>query len=140
MIRFLPIHIAISMLMIFIISVYANANNSSNISRDSEYLDTVIDISNIYIPHSFDAESDAFVIASGMYPNGCYRWKEAKVESVNPFQHTITSYAQVSQGMCIMVLIPFMQEIRLGKMEPGTHVLRFLAGDGTYLEKEITVE
>jgi len=110
------------------------------LARDFEYQETIVDISNVYIPSGFDEESDAFVVASGVYPNGCYRWKDAKVENVGEFQHNITSYAQVSQGMCIMVLVPFSKEIRIGKMARGTHTLRFLAGDGTYFEKEMTVE
>jgi len=39
-----------------------------------------------------------------------------------------------------MVLVPFTKEIRLGKLQTGKHALRFLNGDGTYLEKSLVVE
>jgi hypothetical protein len=48
--------------------------------------------------------------------------------------------ATVSQGMCMMVLIPFTQEVRLGELQSGTHQLRFISGDGTYLQKTMVIE
>jgi hypothetical protein len=46
----------------------------------------------------------------------------------------------VSQGMCLMVLIPFQKDIRLGKLDSGEHQLKFLNGDGTYMERTLKVE
>ncbi len=135
--------VAVCSIVMSIASLHANAAGGPvklKFQRDFEFQETIVDISNVYIPSGFDAESDAFVVASGVYPNGCYRWKDAKVDNVTPFQHNITSVAHVSQGMCIMVLVPFSKEIRIGKMATGKHMLRFLAGDGTYFEKEMIVE
>ena len=39
-----------------------------------------------------------------------------------------------------MVLVPFQNDVRLGKLAAGEHTLKFLSGDGTYLEKKITIE
>lgn len=100
----------------------------------------ILDITNAVIPSGFDSSTDAFVIVSGIFPNGCYRWNDAIIEHQDNFNHNITSRAQVSQGMCIMALVPFTREIKLGKFHTGNHTLRFLAGDGTYFEKMMNVE
>lgn len=102
--------------------------------------EVAIGISNVYIPGGFGPDTDAFVIASGMYPNSCYRWERTEVKSVEPMVQEIRTYAAVSQSICLMVLVPYSQEIRLGRLASGVHTLRFLAGDGTYFERSMTVE
>jgi hypothetical protein len=105
-----------------------------------QYKEVQIGISDAYIPGGFDSESDAYVVANGVFPNGCYRWKNAEIRHVDAFNHEVKSIATVSQGMCIMVMVPFTKEIRLGKLSSGKHALRFMNGDGTYLEKSLQVE
>lgn len=102
--------------------------------------DVTIGLNDVYVPGGFDSEADAYVVASGIFPNGCYKWKEADVKHVDTFNHEVQSVASVSQGMCIMVMIPFTKEIRLGKMASGSHSLKFINGDGTYLSKTLVVE
>ena len=102
--------------------------------------DVAIGLNEVYVPGGFDSEADSYVIASGLFPNGCYKWKNADVKHVDTFNHEVQPYATVSQGMCIMVLVPYSKEIRLGKMASGTHTLKFLNGDGTYLQKSMTIE
>jgi len=102
--------------------------------------DVAIGVNDVYVPGGFDSDADAYVVANGLFPNGCYRWKGATVTNVDNFNHEIQSYATVSQGMCIMVLVPFNKEIRLGKLASGTHNLKFLNGDGTYLLKSMKIE
>ncbi len=99
-----------------------------------------IGINGAFVPAGFDSSSDVYVIVNGVFPNGCYRWSRAEVTHHGKFAHQVKSFASVSQGMCIMVLIPFQKEVRLGKFAPGKHMLRFESGDGTYLEKELIVE
>lgn len=99
-----------------------------------------IGVSDAFIPGGFDSQSDAYVVVSGIFPNGCYKWKGATVSHLDSFNHEIRSAANVSQGMCLMVLIPFTQEVRLGELQSGNHNLRFLNGDGTYLLKNMKVE
>ena len=102
--------------------------------------DVVIGISDVFVPGGFDSSADAYVVVSGMFPNGCYRWKGASLKNVSDYEHEITSSASVSQGMCLMVLVPFSKDIRLGKLATGKHTLRFIGGDGTFLEKTLSVE
>ena len=100
----------------------------------------LIGISDAYVPSGFDSNSDAYVVASGVYPNGCYRWDKADVQHVSATVHEVRSFASVQQGMCLMVLVPFTKDIQLGKLEAGKHQIRFIGGDGTYLEKNMTIE
>lgn len=100
----------------------------------------VVGINDAYIPAGLDSNSDAFVVTTGIFPNGCYRWKRADVVHPTAFNHEVSTLATVSQGMCLMVLVPFTKEVRIGKLSPGEHTLRFKNGDGTYLEKKLTIE
>lgn len=102
--------------------------------------DVVVPINEAFVPGGFDSQSDAFVVVSGIFPNGCYRWKNAEVKNVSQFVHEVTSHALVNQGMCLMVLVPFSKDVRLGQLDQGTHSLRFVNGDGTYMEKTLTIE
>lgn len=99
-----------------------------------------IGINGVYVPGGFDSASDVFVVVNGIFQNGCYKWKKADVNHKDAYFHEIKSIASVSPGMCLMVLIPFQKEVRLGKFSSGKHVLRFENGDGTYLEKNLIVE
>ncbi len=102
--------------------------------------EVVIGLNDVYVPAGFDSEADSYVIVNGIFPNGCYRWSKAEVKSDGPFNHEVKSKALVSQGMCIMVLIPFTKEVRLGKLASGSHKLKFTNGDGTWIEKTLKVE
>jgi len=102
--------------------------------------DVAIGLNDVYIPSGFDSNSEAYVVASGLFPNGCYKWKNADVKHLEVYSHEIQSYATVSQGLCIMVMVPFNKEIRLGKLAKGSHSIKFLNGDGTYLQKDMKIE
>ncbi|MGE4132546.1 MAG: hypothetical protein AB7F86_12960 [Bdellovibrionales bacterium] len=97
-------------------------------------------VSEVYIPGGFGPETDAFVVVSGMFPNSCYRWSHAEVTDVGANVHEIRSMARVSETMCLMVLVPYSKEVRLGQMNSGEHTLRFISGDGTYFERTMVIE
>lgn len=99
-----------------------------------------IGISGAFVPAGFDSSSEAYVVVNGVFQNGCYKWSRAEVKNNDEFSHEIRSMATVTQGMCIMVLIPFQKDVRLGKLPTGKHNLKFVNGDGTYLEKSLVVE
>lgn len=102
--------------------------------------DIAIAVNDVFIPAGFNSRTEAYVVVSGIFPNTCYKWKQAVLKNVTTFEHEVTSLASVSQGMCLMVLVPFSKDIRLGQLNSGTHTLRFVSGDGTYLEKTMVVE
>lgn len=120
--------------------IFASAQASATMAVAPTTKDVAIGVNEVYVPGGFDSQADAYVIASGLFPNGCYKWKTADVKHVDTFNHEVQPMAVVSQGMCIMVLVPYSKEIRLGKMAAGTHTLKFMNGDGTYLEKTMSVE
>lgn len=102
--------------------------------------EVTVAINNVFVPGGFDSNSDSYVVVSGIFPNGCYKWKGASLKDVNSFEHEVTSVATVNQGMCIQVLVPFSKDIRLGRLNAGSHTLRFLSNDGTFIEKNLTIE
>lgn len=102
--------------------------------------EVMVGVNDAFIPSGFDSETDAYVVVSGYFPNGCYRWSRVEIESKDAVTHEIKSFANVSQGMCLMVIVPFTKEVRLGKLQAGDHTLRFVNGDGTYLEKTLSIE
>lgn len=100
----------------------------------------MVGVNEAYIPGGFDSTSEAYVVVSGVYQNGCYSWSRAEVNHTDAFHHEIKTFANVNPGMCIMVFVPYQKEVRLGQLASGEHTLRFLGGDGTYLEKSFKVE
>jgi hypothetical protein len=103
--------------------------------------DVLVNIHEVFVPGGFDGNSEVYIVASGVFPNSCYRWKAAKVNHDKSENiHKIAATASVSQGMCLMVLVPFSREINLGRLGRGEHRLQFVNGDGTYLEKTIVIE
>lgn len=102
--------------------------------------EVVVGVSEAYVPAGFDSTTEAYVIVSGMFNNGCYQWSRAEVRHADDFNHEVTVYAKVSPGMCLMVLVPYQKEVKLGTLKSGKHIVRFLGGDATYLEKSFDVE
>ncbi len=99
-----------------------------------------VTVSEVFVPGGFSSDSDVYTVASGFFPNGCYAWTTPEITNVTETLHEIRAKAEVTQGLCIMVLVPFNKEIRMGQFVPGEHTLRFMNGDGTYLEKKLVIE
>lgn len=125
---------AVTMTLAFILSLSSFALAEAPTTRE-----VPIGINDVYIPGGYRSGDDVNVVVSGIFPNGCYRWDRAEVKHSDPFNHQVLSIAKVTQGMCIMVLIPFTKEVRLGAFSAGQHNIRFVSGDGTYIEKKVTV-
>ncbi len=102
--------------------------------------DVVIALNDVFIPGGFDSSMESYVVVSGIFPNGCYKWKGAEKKDISAYEHEVTSTATVNQGMCIQVLVRFSKDVRLGRLQTGKHVLRFMSNDGTYLEKTLLIE
>lgn len=102
--------------------------------------EVTVAVNNVYVPAGFDSTTDSYVVVSGVFPNGCYKWKGAEVANPTTFEHEVTSKAVVSQGMCIQVLVPFSTDVKLGKLQTGKHTLKFMSNDGTYMQRELVIE
>ncbi|HEY8278784.1 MAG TPA: hypothetical protein VIH99_04130 [Bdellovibrionota bacterium] len=109
-------------------------------ARDGDVHEKVIGISDVYVPSNFDSRSDAFVVVNGWFPHSCYKLKSVKVDHLGPTLHQVTTVANVTEGLCLTVIIPFHKEVQLGKLNVGEHKIQFMNGDGTYMEKQLTIE
>lgn len=111
------------------------------VTQASGQKQVMITVADALVPSGFDSSTDAYVVVSGMFPNGCYRWSKAEVSAQGENIHEVRSFANVQPGMCLTVLMPFTREVRLGQLDQGNHKIRFMNGDGvTYLEKSLVVE
>jgi hypothetical protein len=113
------------------------AQNQTSTPQEKEVM---ISVNDAYVPGGFVSNSDVFVVENGIFPNGCYRWSRADVSHPSQYVHEVRSIAKVSQGMCLMVLVPFTKEVHIGQIGAGNHVIRMVNGDGTYLEKDLKIE
>ena len=120
--------------------VAALAMGSSAVAAGPTEKEVVVGVNDAYVPGGFDSTSDVFVVVNGLFPNSCYKWSRADINHADALTHEVKSVAKVSQGMCLMVLVPFTKEVRLGVLGSGDHKVRFLNGDGTYLEKGLVIE
>lgn len=108
-------------------------------AADGDIHEKVVAASDAYIPSGFDSNSDAFVVVNGWFPHSCYKLKNVDVASIGPFLHEVTTHANVTEGLCLAVIIPWHREVQLGKLSTGDHKLHFMNGDGTYMEKHLTI-
>ncbi|MFN7905884.1 MAG: hypothetical protein ACK5P5_11945 [Pseudobdellovibrionaceae bacterium] len=97
-------------------------------------------VSETFVPNGFDSNTDAYVVVSGLFPNGCYRWKRADVDHVAATTHEVRVIATVRPGVCPRMLIPFSEEVKLGTLSAGAHNIKIVNGDGTYFEKKMKIE
>jgi hypothetical protein len=129
-------------LLVILTAALVGLSSNAAINQEDKPTDREVQVglSSVFVPGSFDSNSEAYVIVGGVFQNGCYKWNRAERTTRDEFTHEVKSIATVTPGMCIMVLIPFQKEVRLGKLSAGKHTVRFLNGDGTYLEKSLNVE
>lgn len=123
-----------------VVAAFGSVAFASDDQGQPKTREAVVSINDAYVPSGFDTNSDAFVVVNGLFPNSCYRFKSAAVNHVGPALHEVRAIATVSEGMCLMVLVPFSKEVQLGKLAAGDHAIRFMNGDGTYWEKALSVE
>ena len=127
----------VSVLLIVLAAWSSFADDSGVVVPDRE---VQIGLNGVYVPAGQDTRADAYVVVNGVFQNGCYKWSRAETINKDDFNHDVISMAKVTPGMCIMVLIPFQKEVKLGHLKSGKHILKFVNGDGTYLEKTLVVE
>jgi hypothetical protein len=108
-------------------------------AADGDIHEHVVGVTDAYIPSGFDSNSDAFVVANGWFQNSCYKLKGIEVQHIGPMLHEVTTKANVREGLCPAVIIPWHREVQLGKLAVGTHKVHFMNGDETYMEKQIVI-
>lgn len=109
-------------------------------AAEGDVHEKIIGITDAYIPSGFDSASDSFIVVNGLFPHSCYKMKAVEVNNVTPFLQEVTAKADVTEGLCLTVIVPWHREVQLGKLSVGEHKIRFMNGDGTYMEKRLTIE
>lgn len=125
-------------LMLVLSSMQVVAKN--NDSDQNVVKEIAVGVNGVYVASDVNTKSDVIVVVNGLFPNGCYSLGEPKVDHKTAFDHDIYTIAKVKQGICLRVLVPFTKEISIGKLAAGKHNLRFVADDGTAVEKVIDVK
>lgn len=103
-------------------------------------VEVMVGINEAFIPDGLTPNTDAGVIVTGIFQNGCYKWSRAEVKEVSRTEHEVRTFATVNPGLCIMVLVPYQKQVKLGQLDAGVHHIRFVNGDGTYLDKTFEVQ
>jgi len=128
--------------LLILSSIFFATSSFAAFGSVQEEKEVVVSVSDALVPSSVKANTENVrAVISGMFPNGCYRYNRSDVQtdSKNNISE-VKTYATVSQGMCLMVLVPFTKEVQLGTFDKGMHKVRFINGDGTYMEKQFTAE
>jgi len=122
-----------------IVAAALSVSSPRAMAADGDVHEKIVGVTDAYIPSSFDSTSDSFVVVNGWFPHSCYKLKGVEVANIGPFLHELTTKADVTEGLCLTVIIPWHREAHLGKLESGSHKLHFMNGDGTYMEKLLTI-
>lgn len=126
----------------FILTIALLSASISSFAQDEKPTtkEVVAIASELFVPNGFDSNTDAYVVVSGVFPNGCYRWNRAEIKHTSSQNHEIVVIANVRSGICPRMLLPYSEEVRLGKLQSGEHSLRMVNGDGTFFEKKMVIE
>ena len=121
--------------------LFVGFSTANAMAPDQEEKEVQVSINDALIPTTVNAGDDVKAVISGLFNNGCYRYSRSSVDhdTANGI-HEVSTFANVSQGMCIMVLVPFTREVELGTLSKGEHRVRFMNGDGTYMEKRVIAQ
>lgn len=126
--------------MSFILVCALLASFNYKASADVVRKEITLTLSGAFVPEFVDEDQDAKVVLTGMYPNSCYSWSRAEVTKVTPMDYSIQAKAMVvTSAKCLMYLTPFLEEVNLGRLPAGEHIIHFINGDETIFDKKLTV-
>lgn len=129
-------------LLVFVVLALTTlqAAAKDNGSEQNAVKEIAVGVNGVYVASDVKSNTDVIVVVNGLFPNGCYSLGEPRIDHKSNFDHDIYTIAKVKQGICLRVLVPFTKEISVGKLAVGKHNLRFVADDGTSVEKIIDVK
>jgi hypothetical protein len=91
------------------------------------------------VPEAPTRSESVVVMVAGQFPNTCYHWLGAEVNHVTEMIHEVRAVATVLEANCMMVLVPFREDINLGKLPSGVHTIRFYTEGDEYFERSLTI-
>jgi hypothetical protein len=83
-----------------------------------------VEVENLFVPSGFDDNDESVIVLDGMLRSGCYKISQAKFtvdQETNTIQ--VTQYARKYPGPCVMALVPFTNEVRLGVLPQGDYTV-----------------
>ncbi|MBY0384877.1 hypothetical protein K2X05_06935 [bacterium] len=126
--------------LVFLMLVLSSLQAMAKDNGQNQVKEIAVGVNGVYVASDLKSTADVVVVVNGLFPNGCYSLGEPKIDNKSNFEHDIYTMAKVKQGICLRVLVPFTKEISIGKLAVGKHNLRFVADDGTAVEKIIDVK
>src|ERR1700683_2486815 len=79
-----------------------------------------VTLGTVYVPIGFDNINRSQVMVEGVFKDTCYRIASHTVQ-INGNTIVITQGANVYQGLCADVLVPFSQVVELGILKIGNY-------------------
>jgi hypothetical protein len=127
-------------ILVVVSALFVIVSAQADVPQQDLIKEVAVGVNGVYIPSGFTSQSDSYVVVNGLFPNGCYSLMEPKIKEVSTFEHEVSVMAKVKQGICLRVLVPFTKEIPFGKLATGVHTFRFVADDGTSVEKTAEIQ
>ncbi len=124
--------------VLLFIFVFTQANAGNIPAPDQKQI--ALNINDVYFKEPLLASENIGFVVNGMLPNSCYSFHSIEVKHPETYRHEVFVYANVKHAVCQSYLRPFTEEGSLGTLQPGRHLVMFLASDGTGYEKSILVQ
>jgi hypothetical protein len=124
--------------LFLILLAFGQANAETIAAADEKQI--ALNIHDVYFKEPLLAWENITFVVNGMLPNSCYTFHSMEVKHPDAFRHEVFVYANVKHAVCASYLSPFSEEGSLGQLQPGRHLVMFLASDGTGFEKSILVQ
>jgi hypothetical protein len=97
-----------------------------------------VDSADVFIPEGFDDNDESVVVLDGFLRSGCYKLAQSEHRlDQQTGVITVTQYARKYPGPCVMALVPFTSEVRLGVLPQGQY--QVVTNDGL-LSQRMTIK
>lgn len=118
--------------------VFSQVNADSVPAADQKQI--ALNIHDVYFKEPLLATEEITFVVNGMFPNSCYSFHSIEVKHPDTYRHEVFVYVNVKHAVCSPYMRPFSEVGILGQLQPGRHLVMFLASDGTGFEKSILVQ
>ena len=87
----------------------SQANQNQNEEKEIQ-----VSINDALVPSKVKAYENVKAVISGLFSNGCYKYSRSEVtQSANKDLTKVSTFAKVSPGMCLMVLVGFALNVKV---------------------------
>lgn len=132
-----------AMIMIATLSLLGSSAFAKLTMPQARYIQAHIKADNIFVAQGFDSNDDVEIFFSGKLPDTCYRRPEGNVTFKGKGKISINLTASKIDDpnvLCIMVEVPYMIPISIGKLQEGNHQISVNKGTPWANSNEINIE